>query len=62
MLYNRYILNKRKEETMKIKVKYKPTTSRVLVYQFKGEKEVNEMFAKINKRINELKKELRALA
>lgn len=47
---------------MKIKVKYKPNTSRVLVYRFKGEKEVNEMFAKINKRINELKKELRALA
>lgn len=61
LVYNRYILNKRKE-TMKIKVKYKPTTSKVLVYHFTGKKEINEMFDKINQRIENIKKDLRALA
>lgn len=47
---------------MKIPVKDKSNNGRVFVYRLKGEKEINEMFGKINQRIENIKKDLRALA
>lgn len=47
---------------MKIPVKDKSNNGKVFVYRFKGEKQINEMFDKINQRIDNIKDELRALA
>lgn len=61
VLYNRYILNKRKEKTMKIQVKYQPKTSKVLVYHIKGKKSIEDMLGKINLRIKSINDDLRGL-
>lgn len=50
---------------MKIQVKQIKNSAnegKVFVYRFKGEKQINEMFGKINQRIKIIKEELRALA
>lgn len=47
---------------MKIQVKDKSNNGKVFVYHFRGEKQINEMFDKINQRIENIKDELRALA
>ena len=43
---------------MKIKVKYQPKTSKILVYHFTGKKAVEDILKKINCRIDEIKKEM----
>ena len=46
---------------MKVKVKYIPTNTKVLVYHFTGKKAVDDMLQKINARIKTINNDLRGL-
>lgn len=46
---------------MKVKIKYIPTTHKVLVYHFTGKKAVEDMLQKINSRIKNINSDLRGV-